>query len=309
MSTTRAHFKFLSLANVTQRNASTIGGMELQVGDPITCWVQSLEDVPIGVDGYLIGVNIDIGPSMNFNVAFPVAGHPDLFVPVLNFEGRVLPRGENYDGTPRETNESKPSARFAGLRVVADNTVKQPSQVEDELPVREAQPGDNQPVYLKYPADGEVHYPYWKALLEAMTPEERQERAAYFNPHDGTVTLRYANRPQALQALAAFLRIREGYAPVEELQLMGETALGTVFRKVREHGVPQSVEKTITIEYPMSREVWSFMTSQLPENSFVVFESQLAFQVEYPDAATMNAEVERFRCTFPELTNKWKPVE
>lgn len=149
----RANHTFMSLQAV-QQSGPRIAEMDVQLGEAVTIWIHKSENAtPDGVDAYLVGIHVDVD-TLTFDVAVHLPGHPDTFVPIRNFLGRITRRGESYDGTPVE--DAAPVRQRPQLKVVAINKdaqlaaeeaaaddAAQPSEPQAQIDADPCEPGQD----------------------------------------------------------------------------------------------------------------------------------------------------------------------
>lgn len=241
----RVFHTFMSHAAVSQPGP-VVGGVDYQIGDPIVCWIGYSDGrPPLGVEGYLIGIHLDVD-TPTWDVAFPVAGHPDLYVPARSLSCRITKRELAIPGAaneqipigerqPEEASQLIPDRRKPTLALVADNT--QPAVDKDtqlardeaaasvELESSELPSGDgvedNTSVVLEYPAR------YFEEMRN-NAPEGAAVRAPMVDG-DGLTerfAVFYPSRKVMREHLAAFLRLRPADADgdyAQEIELGGPT--------------------------------------------------------------------------------------
>lgn len=243
-SSPRVVHTFMSHAAVSQPGPE-VGGVDYQIGDPIVCWIGYSDGrPPLGVEGYLIGIHLDVD-TPTWDVAFPVAGHPDLYVPARSLSCRITKRDLAIPGAaneripigerqPEEAAQLIPDRRKPTLALVADNT--QPardeaiSQESEELPDGDSAE-DNTSVVLEYPAryfeEMRNNAPEGAAVRAPMVDSDGlTERFAVF----------YPNRKTMREHLAAFLRLRPADSSGDHAQ---EIELGGPAKVIRAYYPPK----------------------------------------------------------------------
>lgn len=301
----RARFDFLSKKNA-QSPGPVLPGIDISIGEEITVWVgRSNSPEPLGVAGILLSYHVDVD-GVCFDVAFPVAGQEDLYIPVRNLSCRITRRNEAYDGSPLEP--ERPAANVSGLRLVVHNgkDVHSPApeaNVDIELPMREAQPGDDQPVRLSYSSR------YYQDMHELMPAGAEVEGIPGL-----CFTVLYPNRQAALAHLAKFWNIRTGWELVSELDETGvivntygprPPADSASQRPASEEGVGARY----VAEYPTTGEIWHEMTVCAPTSVWTHVWGGKCFQLSYPTAEMRESEVARFKTTFPSQAEQVKLIE
>lgn len=290
MQVPRVMFTFLSLANVQQRG-QPIGGMDVQIGDPVSVFIAKEDGTEYAVPAYLIGLHPDID-LMTFDFAFAVEGFPDLYLPVRSLAARFVKR--EVAGAPVEA--PRPNGR-PQLQVVRKVYQDQAPDMGEGV-AEHGDPGERQP----QPGD---ELPVRFTVLNKYRSFANQWPGTdgnYIVNNDGQPRffMTFLNRGAAMEFLAAFLKIREGFDQIEEID--GLEGPGE-YRVKAYHGPA----KPVALEFPMKDEIWLEMTSDMPVGATIPHQSKWAFQILYPSKTAADADVERFKQKFPDLTAK--PVD